>query len=1041
MPPPKSIEKPQPIRISKRLSERSQSKEMDQNEADSSGRLSFASETKTSEVSSALNVSEKDSSKKEDCSSAFPKEIDQSSAVDVQDESPFVMFRQNATKSPSLCVNQDFQTCEKSLGRRVSLRKIHSEDSMSNNEQKMKTLKERQPRRVPLKKLVSPAKNGDRETNKDLNSVCKVALFKIDNVDKISSGVKNLPNEKHGQVPPEEVERSTTRHDHQNFVSRVLSSWSAELVKTVFDKPREQSRESDVAAETAHSLTLVEDTQSPDNLKKQKTKQVAQSITETPTKGEDSSSPHLRSSSARKLFIDDLKKNSDEFPAADTFDEENQQQPKTVNYSITLNTDEDISSQGFQPPEETAKGQAKAHDHHTLLGVSQLVSQMPEDSSTVRDMGSVQEPLVVPSDKEKDNAFHSEGESENFMPLLMPTMTSSTQAQSSLSSSKSSETSSETQASTNDASSLKTSSSSETEFFPAQSTFHDSLKDFVNKRKRRTPKKFSPEKIEMRERHLRYYNKLSDLKKKTKRVAPLLSEKGQKSGVEILKNLPNCSPEIGEITPDMKSPTSPTPPRGHSNSKRKRKLSKEANENSKARKSISPEVDKEANQISDMSHQKGNSFQKAKMFVIEERRKLKGSHLTRSFKSKHLLRTRHKASPPRKLRRLNSSRQVETGEESENHILLFPHEKERTVRNFSDSDSDDNMPLINLKTLSTGLDSVSVDQGDTSPNKSGEHDEKNQNDSAVSKDDEQNISGLVVSSELESALPKDDSARKALVDKFVSSNTKSAESAPTKTDQALNYTIVDEALSSALSEMIKEISTQQNGSEESQIQASNECTPLLLSEDVDEDMNKLPEESQDHLQAGQSRLSPEVGKEQPVGYVQFEQEACLEKNLPASNAVFSKENVSADCSQTVEKTGFESVSISIIQNHSEERSQSIDVCENTTPATISDKESLDLNCEEETTQNAKVSVTQDQDEAEKNGNPNSDQFPADSNRIASLPTESDAEITVEVNLPTVTEKTTGPKSLLHDWSPSKSPSFSILKKSTGHTPSPGRVSY
>ncbi|RUS77944.1 hypothetical protein EGW08_014290 [Elysia chlorotica] len=123
----------------------------------------------------------------------------------------------------------------------------------------------------------------------------------------------------------------------------------------------------------------------------------------------------------------------------------------------------------------------------------------------------------------------------------------------------------------------------------------------------------------------------------------------------------------------------------------------------------------------------------------------------------------------------------------------------------------------------------------------------------------------------------------------------------------------------------------------------------------------------------------------------------------------------------------------MIQNGSEERSENMDICENNLPCTDLDIVSPDNNNEKENTQNSNVPVTLEQDVAEKEGNSN----PAKEKDIDMLSTDSDDEIAGEKNSG-VMEKSTDRKSLLYDWSPSKSPSFSILKKSKGQTPSPGR---
>ncbi|RUS77943.1 hypothetical protein EGW08_014289, partial [Elysia chlorotica] len=823
MPPPKSMEKPLPVRISKRLSERSQSKEMDQNETDNLDQSSDPSEAETTKISSAATASGKGSTEQDNNGSAVPKEIEPSSAVEIEEESPFVMFRQNASYSPPLSASQGSQTREKDLSKsRVSLRKVLSEDSMSNFDKKKKTQKEREPRRVSLRKLDSPAKN-DGKTSKD----CKVAISKIDNGNILSSAKKTLLGEEKSQMAQTELESSAKSQENENSVSNILSSWSGQLKKSVLNKRSEKSPEPEVTAETEPSITLVEDTQSPDNLKKQKCKPTSESITETPTKNEDSSSPHLRSSSARKLFYDEPKQNLDEPTATPRSQKGVRQQLKSA--ESTSNIEDMPSSQGFQTSPELSREQVKTHDHHTMFGFSELGSQESEGPSAVSVGDSIQEPSIV-SSKTGDNASHSMEESENFMPLLMPTMASSTQTQPSLSSSKSSETSSKTETSASETSSSKASSSPD--FFPAQSTFQeDSLKDVVNKRKRGTPKKFSPKENERRTRNLKNVKTSPDGMK---------NQAIQKSR----EKLPNCSHEFGEITPDMKSPTSSTPPRGHSSTKRKRKLSKESTENSKARKSISPEVDKEAIAISNVPQEKPSPFQQAKIGAREERRKVLGSHLTRSSK-KHLLRTRHKTSPPNKFRKLNSGRQVKTS-------------GERSEQNVSDSDSDDNTPLVNLKKPST----VSTIQGDTTAN-SREDDQNNENDLAALENDELPTSDLNTTHG-----NKDNGVREALID--VSSNTRSAESTPTKSDKALNYAVVDEALNSVLSEMVKEISTHQNRSDESRAQALNEGTPLLLSEDVDMDINRQPEESQDHLQAGQTRHSLEADSELAAESVSLE---------------------------------------------------------------------------------------------------------------------------------------------------------------------------
>ena len=1096
--PPKNTEKLQSVRSSKRLSERSQSKESEKSESDEPCGITGMSDTS--------KPSDKEGSKPESTFGASSKEKESSAEASTVEEAPFMMFRQNGSSSPPLSLSQDDQLRKGMDG--ILVRKVQSEDSLSSNDKNLRKVLEREPRRVQLKKLDSPAKVADKQISKHVLSPCRVSVVRIP-IEGLSSG-------KEGKEVPSTDQRKqldslAKELDKQNSVSGVLSSWSAHLVENMSNSVHKDS-DKPIATGTEESLTLVEDTQSPDNLKKQNSKQAGQSITETPTKSDDSVSPHLRSSSARKLFVDEAPRSkSDCTSAATTPLSSKQQQASAVNNPpSSVSQDDAISaSQGFEPAEDMAREQPKSHDHHTLFGFSQLITEQQSEIPSLE--GNTKSSFAPTGDKESDSIIPSTEESDSFMPFMMPTFASpSTHAQSSLSSSKSSESSSKTQCSPSETSSRKSSSSSEIEFFPAQSTFQEgSLKESVNKRKKATPKKYSPEKSKKRIRCLKNPYRLREEHKK-KMGSPKLGDKDKHTSLRGLENLTNSSPELGEITPDMKSPTDATPQRGHSSTKRKRKLSKDATENPKARKSISPEVDKEAMDASDVSQQEQNAFQAIKTALKQERKKSAVSHITRSAsKSKHMLRTRSKTStrpsPPTKRRKLSGGGQAETNEASQLSNLPSCTEEKKSKDN-NESDSDDNTPLVNLKTSSaaedsmsegnpklddsapppvldlvlpndptcsdsvkenshrskimspkrgkanaesspprlvkmligagqaeteengcgnlpqlsreekTGDENIESDSDDNVPlvnlkNTSADKDSLSQNQDDISSEDtRENIcNDSAPTTDLDTAVPDN-----SIAETQESQVTES----PSKSDKGVTYEVVDSALSTVLSEIQREILSQQNASGKQQHILNDQSTPLLLSEDLDAEMNQSPEESQDHLQAGQScRHSLVAESEQPGGEPSSSREALSESGLPAK--LPQQSHLSHHTEPLGDPEGDNGCEVDSQNN--------INVCQ--------DMQGNDGAINMEIRHNPDIPQLQEQ-----NGSGNGDN---QCSMFAETPVKSgtssedfggrSSSKTPGVGKPTET------RSLLYDWSPSKSPSFSILKKSNG-SPSPGRVS-
>ncbi|GFR96276.1 telomere-associated protein RIF1-like [Elysia marginata] len=987
--PPKFTEKPQPVRSSRRLFERTQSKESDKIEKEEMDNLDDPSGAKISENKVSKCTMELDCSKQKD-RSLSPKE---NPTADGKEESPFVMFRQNAAESLISGMSKDSQVGVKS-------REAQNEDSLPNSDKKSKLPHEKEPRRVSLKTLDSPAAKNNNQTSTSLNSPC--TGFKKNNEAGCRAscdGKRALTEEKSPNGPLKEQDSQVEKHANDSSVSNVLTSGLAQPIQTQSGNGNtELQYETKVASETDNSVTLVEDTQSPD-FKKQGSRQNSQSITETPTKSDDSLSPHLRSTSARKLFVDDPPKRSD-MSFIDKSSALGNQPLEADDVPLNpVHSDEAVSSsQGFEPVETTTQEKSKLQDIYTMFGFSQLMGEEAKDPSPSVETDHSQRP-VVEDGKEND----ASEESENFVPSLMPTMATSNNTHSSLASSKSSESSPKTQVSSSDASSEKNSSSPEADFFPQQSTFQEnsSSKDVLNKRKRTSPKKFNPSEKKrgrpLKNKHKQLHgNESSESNNETMQKSTRISE--------------SCSQEHGEVTPDIKSPTSATPVRGHSSTKRKRKISVEASENPKARKSISPEVDKEASELE--FQEKQNTFHLAKVALKQERRKVASSNLTKSSGSKHMLRTRHKSSPPKKLRKLSGGGQIEADEVNKDVSLPLPNEEEATEENTMESDSDDDMPLVKLKTRPADKMSVSANQ-----------------DKAASEDNQEHnpvTSAAVL--EIESALPLPRSEcstpTKNVFDKAIMSNKTSVESSPSFSEKS--FSVVDEVLSSVLSKMVQEMSSQENETINKQAPvAAEEFTPLLLSEDVQENMSKQLEESQDHLQAGQCKDGLQLNNEEPAGDSPVEQALSLEKqNL--TETLSTKETVLvANCLQEGEQTVCNDASGSVIQGKSSKDDQDMEVSESSSPAAAIEREAQN-NCSENALQTEHVQGVPTQE-----GSTASEHNSTDPNKMPLLPLESDVENAER-------RKTSETKSVLHDWSPSKSPSFSILKKASGQTPSPGR---
>ncbi|GFO25897.1 telomere-associated protein rif1-like [Plakobranchus ocellatus] len=976
--PPPDLEKIQSVRSSKRRSERLQSKEstLDSEHAEASKLNNMPSLSETSISIPSTSVVTQSCSKpelsiaNENTSNTSPYQ-DNSSLVEnaTNDDSPFVMFRQKAPSSPPLSLSQDYESNRhKSVPRRISLRRIQSEDPVSGSGKREDIS---QKNRDHLQKPGAPE-------NKKEKQKCG----------------KNIPN--------------------------VLS-----------DKLNNLSKKTDqgikVPNTSAEAQTLVEDTQSPVKVQKQNCKAASQSITETPTKSDDSPSPHLRSSSARKLFVDEepKSKHRDNSDAKTPLSGKQQGSVSSTIDCPSANVNlEDVisSSQGFEPAQETNKETARSLDHVNLFGFSELVCQEPDAPSTAQEMGTSQEPIVITNDQESENVVLTSQESDNFLHSMMPTMASpSAHPQSSLSSSKSSVASMKTQITSSDTVSSKNSSTPEADFFPVQPTLKEcSLKETVNKRKRVTPKKYSPEKISRRARY-RFKDQVRaldeqrneiDCGKDTKHNSAAAESEiltsannNPSTGVAVIEAF-NGSPVFGEITPDMKSPLSGTPQRGHSSIKRKKKFQQEVNGNPKARKSISPDADKNVDKDSDFIQQKQRkcTLQLASAAHRGKKRRLLSSLHTKISKSKHLLRARRKCNssspPPRKVRKL----QTDTAGEKNKRKIFQPsqsnkQEEGRTPKENKDKDSesDDDIPLVNYKISKCTNVPVLVEQGNS------------------------------VLSEV-TGKPKSlnsDSGEQSLVNDmgnkgYESPNAKSHMSINVSTpDKDRRFKIVDEALSTALSQMVNEMSKQHEPIPQ------EECTPLLLSEDINADADKEPAESQDHLQAGQITLnsnntctsqddSQAMEHVRPENLSQLPAMSPTERVEPQRSSVLLESEIRSNV-RDAEQHNLSKVSKVLPVTRA---SSFVNGIENQLQPKVTDSN-----------QNLETSPEmQDQDEANEVGNQASKQLSepfSEMNEVNQSKSVIDSKTLPE------------PRVMLHKWSPSKSPSFSILKKATG-TPSPGR---
>ncbi|KAK7010543.1 telomere-associated protein RIF1 [Biomphalaria glabrata] len=246
-----------------------------------------------------------------------------------------------------------------------------------------------------------------------------------------------------------------------------------------------------------------------------------------------------------------------------------------VTEKVAAPTNEMESSQGFSTD--------------TAINLKEQVSvESPEDL-----------PCVIP---ESENLFSSSLEANNFSLELMPTLMSPSEMVPNISKDVKSSVEESSTTSSGDGSG-KLVSSSESSFNPSQSTLtEDNSFKQIRKRKSQVPKKYSPEgNLERRGRRKRISLDVKDLSsqsvlsetKKVKRKEVLmnapeiskskaviqpdeqLDDAKKDSETVFTKLIDDISPKIGEVTPDVKSPSVANPTqRRYTAVKRKGRLSK-----------------------------------------------------------------------------------------------------------------------------------------------------------------------------------------------------------------------------------------------------------------------------------------------------------------------------------------------------------------------------------------------------------------------------------------------------------------------------------
>lgn len=496
------------------------------------------------------------------------KSADDQSNVD----SPFVMFRKKQQTECPVSLSQNTGTTSP---RRISLRKVRSQDDFQLSKLVKDVSKEalspKLPRRVPLKKV------NKKENEQSSENVIHGTLPQSDDCFDFSTS-----------CDVNKVDQST-----DYFSSVAEGNDDSESIVNV-------------------SCTLVEDTQSPYKLKPpvQETSHV---ITETPVKSDSSTSPPFRVASARKLFADGdsasmaqtTKANSDQTVESKV---QNNEKPLSENVEMP-------SSQGF----DIVCDKSTHNEDEIVLQTSSNVDDKEciEDVPCTSDVHSV----TLPG---SENLFSGTEVSSVAIDMMMQTLATALDNLQAASEVSNSNESNKTSSTSTDESLQKETASSESDFVCLQPTLAEDVPACTpNKRKLGTPKKLS---LTKGNRMVKRHRKVKESQcSKSVKVANHSKRQSAKTDIpasitcqdsgaitelhssvddvfvsdslisvedseEVFSKVEVCGralQEIGEITPDMKSPTS-NPERRHSAVKRMGKTQKRKLENSSISKSLAP---------------------------------------------------------------------------------------------------------------------------------------------------------------------------------------------------------------------------------------------------------------------------------------------------------------------------------------------------------------------------------------------------------------------------------------------------------------------
>ncbi|CAG5125981.1 unnamed protein product, partial [Candidula unifasciata] len=480
-------------------------------------------------------------------------------------DSPFVMFR---TKQPAECpVSLSQNTASISSPRRVSLRKVRSQDN------------------IPLSRLVKGGEVSQGAVSpKDTKLPRRVPLKKV--------------NEQESEPAPENFTHETLPKSDDCSASCNVNT--ADQPTDYFSIVADENDDSDSCANV--SCTLVEDTQSPFKLK-QHVQEVGHMITETPLKSDSSTSPPVRAASARKLFTDSDTASLTPTPIVSTDQavESKAGDVDTNGKSLLFETMEMPSSQGF----DIACDNSTHHTDHKAIQPSSSASgnECIEGAVCASEAPDAMHPG-------SENLFSGTDAFSAPIDMMMQTMSSEVDHLETVSEMTNSDESHKTSSMSTDEHQQKETASSESDFVCLQPTLADDAQSCTpNKRKQGTPKRMSLMKGSRTSRRHRQVKgspcckglkPSSNSKSKPAKSNSSTSVTSQNSSTVI--ELPSSvgdafvllSPvetedsdevftkisdngkalqEIGEVTPDIKSPKS-NPERRHSAVKRmgKRKL-------------------------------------------------------------------------------------------------------------------------------------------------------------------------------------------------------------------------------------------------------------------------------------------------------------------------------------------------------------------------------------------------------------------------------------------------------------------------------------